>query len=63
MAKLYVRCCEANKGEYGDNIYFDNKDCSFRYAVNNDVFTYCPWCGILLDLNLEMTRSEYIKML
>lgn len=56
MAKLFVRCCEENEL---DNIYLDdaNSILVFRYTGNEEIFQYCPWCGVLLDLNLEMSAE------
>lgn len=70
MNKLFVRCCDTNKpnketGDSGDNIYLDWENLPptrgrvpvFRYMGNDEVFEYCPWCGILLDTNLDMTPA------
>ena len=52
--KWFVRCCEET--QY-DNIYLDEADAVFRYTGNNEQFQYCPWCGVLLDMNLPMTKA------
>lgn len=58
MARDYVRCCDANKGEDGDNIYLDYDDNAFKQSGIYDApIYYCPWCGILLDINLEMSPA------
>ena len=55
MSKLYVRCCEDNND---DNIWFDEDTACFRYGGNDEEFVYCPWCGVLLDMNLDMTEGK-----
>lgn len=56
MSKLFVRCCGDTTVE--DNIWFDEDEPCFRYAGNDEPFIYCPWCGILLDTNLEMSEGH-----
>jgi hypothetical protein len=58
LKKLFVRCCEETTGENGDNIWLDEEAYLFRYAGNDKQIYYCPWCGILLDTNLEMSRAR-----
>ena len=60
MSKQFVRCCEDTANE--DNIYFDDDDNDFKMSGIYDApIYYCPWCGVLLDLNLEMTGETPLE--
>ncbi len=54
MATQYVRCCERTRE--ADYIWLDEECAVFRYIPDTEPFEYCPFCGILLDLNLEMSE-------
>lgn len=56
MSKQFVRCCDDTRD--GAYIWLDEDipySC-FRYNADGTVIEYCPFCGILLDLNLEMSE-------
>jgi hypothetical protein len=58
MPRQFVRCCEETaEGDYGNVIYLDEKAGVFRYALDDQPFQYCPFCGVLLDMNLPMTEE------
>lgn len=52
--RQYVRCCEYTQKV--NDIYFDEIDPCFRLQYSDDPVEYCPTCGILLDMNLDMSE-------
>lgn len=44
-----VKCCEESE-RYG--IYFHYDYDRFYLVMEPHPITYCPWCGVLLDINL-----------
>jgi hypothetical protein len=51
-SKEFVRCCDITRAS--DLIYIEQASIYFRYAGDGKEIVFCPWCGTLLDLNLEM---------
>jgi hypothetical protein len=44
-----VKCCDESE-RYG--IYFNYEVDRFYLIMEPQPITYCPWCGILLDINI-----------
>lgn len=62
MSKQFVRCCDTTT--MTNRIYIKENEVYFRLvdlASYNNIIEYCPWCGVLLDLNLEMTPTDSEK--
>lgn len=52
MNKNFVKCCQA--ACENNIVYIDWQTMEFKLVGLEKPITYCPWCRILLDLNLPM---------
>lgn len=55
--EYFVRCC--SKTKQCNIIYYSEDPHGFYNISDDERWEFCPWCGTLLDTNLDIShRSE-----